>query len=82
LERALYNQLRALQSIDPNYIQFGSAGWFWHRQANTYALQVEPARYKAKDSALVDYQEALYISKVRDKFFTEIRDILKSSGEE
>ena len=75
--RALYRDLINVPQIDPDYVQFGSAGWFWQRQVNTYALQVEPDRYKTKDNAMVDYQEALHIEEVRDRFFDEIRLILK-----
>jgi len=74
--RALYDNLSAVPSNDPDYVQFGCAGWFWKGHVNTYALQVEPARYSTKDSAMVDYQEALHIEKVRANFFDEIRQVL------
>lgn len=40
--RELFGELREITSVDPQYIQFGSADWFWERQLNSYALQVEP----------------------------------------
>lgn len=33
----------AITAIEPDYLQFGSADWFWERWLNSYALQVEPA---------------------------------------
>ena len=80
LGRALHQELSDIPEIDPDYIQFGSAGWFWKGHVNTYALQVEPVRHKTKDSAIVDYREALHIEKVRGKYFDEIRDILEGRG--
>jgi hypothetical protein len=44
--------------------------------AGAYALQVEPARFKAEDQAMIDYQEALRIQAARDRFFAEIRRLL------
>jgi hypothetical protein len=70
--RALCQGLSGLVSIDPDYIQFGCAEWFWGRQVNSYALQVEPERFKTKDRIVVDYQEALHIEKVRNEFFGEL----------
>ena len=78
--KPLYDQLNAVTVIDPEYIQFGSAGWFWRSKVNSYALQVEPMRYKMRDSAKVEHQEALHIEKVRGMFFDEIRKILKERG--
>jgi hypothetical protein len=71
-----FKDLVKIASKDPAYIQFGSADWFWERQVNSYALQVEPARFMFQDRAKVDYQEALYIEKVRDDFFRELRKLL------
>ena len=71
--KLLFDDLRKIPEIDPKYIQFGSAQWFWRQHVNSYALQVEPERYKEKDSALVDFQEALHIEKVRNKFFSELK---------
>jgi hypothetical protein len=68
--------LRDIPAADSEYIQFGSAEWFWARQVNSYVLQVEPERFKDKDEATVDYQEALHIQQVRDNFFSEIRRVV------
>ena len=76
LGKALFQDLSELVSIDPGTIQFGCAEWFWKRQVNSYALQVEPERYKTKDRIVVDYQEALHIEKVRNEFFGEMGRII------
>ena len=44
---------------------------------NTYALQVMPDRFKTRDSALLDYVEALHIEKTRNAFFTRLREMLQ-----
>ena len=68
--------LKDLTFIDPDNIQFGSADWFWQRQINSYALQVEPDRFKDQDRANVNYKEALYLEKLRNKFFLRLRESL------
>jgi hypothetical protein len=72
----LYLDLRALESIDPNYIQFGCAEWFWKKQVNSYVLQVEPDRYKTKDTAIIDFQEALHMEKTRNEFFDQLQKLI------
>ena len=73
----LLNDLKEITSIDPENIQFCSATWFWRRQVNSYALQVEPDRYKHKDKAILNYKEALYIENLRGKFFHELEKLLQ-----
>jgi hypothetical protein len=77
LGRELFDDLRAVSLVNPEYIQFGSAEWFWERQVNSYAIQVEPKRHMTKDSIFVGYQEALHIERVRNQFFTELRKLLQ-----
>jgi len=77
LGRALLADLRDIQSIDPEYVQFGSAGWFWERQPNTYALQVEPRRHMDKDRVVVGYEEAVHIESVRGRFFAHLERLLR-----
>jgi hypothetical protein len=77
LGRELFDDLGTISAVDPEYIQFGSSEWFWERQVNSYALQVEPKRHMTKDSIFVDYQEALHIERVRNQFFTELRKLLQ-----
>ena len=38
----LFETLKQITAIDPENIQFCCAEWFWKRQVNSYALQVEP----------------------------------------
>ena len=77
LGRALFHGLGQIPLIDPEYIQFGCAEWFWERQVNSYALQVEHRRHMTKDRVCVDYQEALHIEKVRNQFFVQLEKLLQ-----
>lgn len=70
---ALCRSLAKIQEIDPEYVQFGSADWFWERNLNSFVLQVEPARFKYQDDCLLEWQEALHIEKIRPLFFDELR---------
>jgi hypothetical protein len=74
--RKLFDELQAITSIDPEYIQFGSADWFWERQPNSYVLQVEPHEHMYLDRCHIDYQEALQVEKIRNRFFREIATLL------
>jgi hypothetical protein len=73
-----FKTLSSLTKIDPNYIQFGSADWFWNQWVNSYILQVEPSGQQFKDVAKLDVNEARHVEKVRAQFFKEI-DLLLSS---
>jgi len=76
--RSLFSDLSEVSSIDPEYIQFGCADWFWERQVNSYALQVEPERYMTLDKTpLIDYREALHVQNVRNEFFSELRKLVQ-----
>jgi len=75
--RTLLDVLKAIKDIDPDNIQFCCAEWFWERQVNSYALQVEPERFKFKDEAILDYQEALRIQKIRNEFFAQLKVLLQ-----
>jgi len=79
LGRGLHEALRGITAIDPVNIQFCCADWFWKKQVNSYALQVEPDRFKHKDRAILDYKEALYIENLRNKFFVHLRKLLQKS---
>ncbi|MGD9009419.1 MAG: hypothetical protein PVG41_15955 [Desulfobacteraceae bacterium] len=74
----LIEALRQVVDIDPQNIQFGSAEWFWRRQVNSYALQVEPDRFKYQDRATLEYEEALIIEDVRNKFFARLDALLRN----
>jgi hypothetical protein len=73
----LLEALKKITAISPDYIQFFCAEWFWNRQVNSYALQVEPERFKDKDTAIVDYEEALFIEEIRKKVFARVDELLK-----
>jgi len=75
--RRLYEALKEITVIDPENIQFCCAEWFWKRLVNSYALQVEPDRFKHEDKAILDYKEALYIEKIRNEFFVQLKELLK-----
>ena len=70
------DSLRAMTAIDPDYLQFGSADWFWERWLNSYALQVEPARYMTRDEVVLSPAEALHVQRTRDLFYGELRKLL------
>jgi len=77
--RWLLDALKEIISVDPENVQFCCAEWFWKKQVNSYALQVEPDRFKHKDKVILDYEEALYIEKVRNEFFVRLDDLLKNA---
>ena len=77
LGRGLLSALKKTTVIDPENIQFCCAEWFWKGQANSYALQVEPDRFKREDKATLDYREALYVEKIRNEFFFQIQELLQ-----
>jgi hypothetical protein len=70
--RELYRKLEGLTAVDPGYIQFGSALWFWERQVNSYVLQVEPDRFKKRDKARLTYREALRVETARNECFKRL----------
>ena len=78
---ALLEALKRIVTIDPEYVQFCCAEWFWKRQINSYALQVEPDRFKRKDTAIVDFKEALHIEKIRNEFFIRLYELLENASE-
>jgi len=79
--KTLFELLRRIPETDPEYIQFGCAEWFWGRQVNSYALQVEPRRYMTKDQVRIGYQEALHVEKVRNRFFDQLNKLVKKQLE-
>ena len=75
--RRLLEALKEITVIDTENIQFCCAEWFWKRQVNSYALQVEPERFKYQDRAKLDYKEALHIEKIRNTFFVQLKELLQ-----
>jgi hypothetical protein len=81
--KMLMEQLSGIANIDPLNIQFCSAEWFWKRQVNSYALQVEPDRFKYQDRATLGLKEALHIEKIRNELYRRLRVLLqKLSGDQ
>jgi len=75
LGNKLLDAMKEITFVDPENIQLCSVEWFWKRQVNSYALQVEPDRFKHQDKAMLDHKEALYIEKIRNKFFTQLKEL-------
>jgi len=73
----LYTALAQIPAIDPEYVQFGSPDWFWQRHPNSYALQVEPARFATKDVGIIEHQEALHVQEVRGRFFARLAELVQ-----
>jgi hypothetical protein len=73
--KAFFYRLQQLSYIDPGYVQFGCADWFWQQQVNSFVLQVEPDRFKYEDEIRIEYREALCLESVRNQFFQNL-DIL------
>lgn len=78
LGKILIDALKGITDVDPENIQFCCAEWFWERQVNSYALQVEPDRFKFEDKAILDYKEALKIEKIRNEFFIQLKELLQN----
>jgi hypothetical protein len=79
--RSLRQSLAEIAASAPDYVQFGSADWFWDRWPNTYALQVMPIAYKLKDETILDPLEAVQTQEVRGLFFTRLRSMLSAELE-
>lgn len=75
--KRLFSELRDITTVDPENVQFCCADWFWEQQINSYALQVEPDRFKHEDKAILDYQEALRIEKIRNVIFLKLKNVLQ-----
>jgi len=79
LGRGLFESLKKITAIDPDNIQFCCAEWFWKRQVNSYALQVEPDRFKREDTAILDYKEALHIEEILNEFFPLLYELVENA---
>lgn len=79
--RGLFETLKEVTSIDPENIQFCCAEWFWNKQINSYAVQVEPDRFKRQDTAIINFKEALHLEKIRNSFFVRLYELLEYKKE-
>jgi hypothetical protein len=75
--KKLLNYLTKIPLDEPEYIQFGCAEWFWERQINSFVLQIEPKKFMNKDRVIIDFNEALYIEKIRNHFFVKMDEIFE-----
>jgi hypothetical protein len=50
----------------------------WERQVNSFALQVEPDRFKHSDQAILGCDEALHLEKIRNIFFGALKKLSRS----
>jgi hypothetical protein len=78
----LRESLDGVRAVDVDCVQFGSPDWFWEQYPNSYALQVEPARFQSQDRAVLAHSEALHVQVVRDKFFTRLREVVSVAQRE
>ena len=72
---ALYGDLESMTDIDPLYIQFGSADWFWDMTPNTYVIQLEPLEGASQDSVVMKRDEATHLERLRYHFFVRLGEI-------
>jgi hypothetical protein len=70
--RRLYRDLKDQTRIDPEFVRFGSADWFRDRRINSYVVEVMPDRFKFRDTAEVDAEEALRLEKVKLRMFERL----------
>lgn len=75
--KELLEALKRIIDIDPENIQLCCSEWFWRRQVNSYALQVEPDRFKHRDKAVLDCDEALHIQGIRNEFFVGLHRLVE-----
>ena len=73
----MYSDMEKLAADNPDYIQFGSADWFWERMVNTYCIQLEPERLKNKDSGVIPMEEAVHLEMLREDFFNHLASIIQ-----
>jgi len=50
-------------------------------QSDSYALQVEPDRFKLQNTAIVFYKEALHIEKIRNELFIRLYELFENLKE-
>lgn len=74
---ALCRELAGMQTIDPEFILFGSADFFWKMVPNTYVLQVVPEWGKEEDSMWVGIEEAIRLEEARARFFAALGKLAK-----
>ena len=76
--RDLLRELHKITGLDPGNIQLGCADWFWQRQVNSFALQLEPERFMHLDRTMLPFNEARRLEKLRGRMFARLQSILKN----
>lgn len=74
--KAFRDSIEQVQRLNSEHVQFGSADWFWERHRNSFALQVEPVRFKDRDRVMIEHAEALRVEQIRDRFFGKLRALV------
>jgi hypothetical protein len=76
--RELYEALNDIALLDIEFIQWGSADWFWKTQGqcNSYVIQAEPYRYKDLDRFSMDREEARKWLDAKALLFGQVRELL------
>lgn len=76
--REYYNRLAKIAQLDTEFIQWGSAEWFWDNQGlwNSYVIQAEPYRFRHLDRFLMNPSEAMQWHEARTMLFQELRKLL------
>lgn len=74
---SLYLHLAEIPRLDPEFIQFGSAEWFWETQGfrNSYVIQVCPYRFRHFDRFAMFVEEARTWLSARELFFVELKKL-------
>jgi hypothetical protein len=76
---SLYRDLAGMTEMDPAFIQFGSASWFWNMIPNTYIVQLEPMRGACLDTVQVTRDEAIHLERARGRFFGRLEEIAQKN---
>ena len=77
--RNLYQVLADISKLNNDFIQLGSAKWFWTTKGfiNSYVIQVEPFRFRHLDRFNMDCEDAGKWLEARELFFKELRKRLR-----
>ncbi len=78
--RGLLDGLAAIATTNPDFIQMGSADWFWKEQGqvNSYVLQVSPQRFQHQDHFEMQCEEAFLWLAARGEFMAGLGDLLSN----
>ena len=76
--QTLYQHLAEIPRLDVDFIQFGSAEWFWNTQGfcNSYVIQVCPYKFRHLDRFTMSAEEAKKWINARDLFFHELKRLV------